>query len=34
MRDGDPFVNRMPEVAISYRPKEAAMWLMVAMRPQ
>jgi predicted methyltransferase len=30
----DPFVNRMPEVATSYGPKEADMWLMVAVRPQ
>jgi hypothetical protein len=29
----DPFVNRMPEAATSYGPKEADMWLMVAVRP-
>lgn len=30
----DPFVNRMPEMATSYGPKEADMWVMVAVRPQ
>lgn len=30
----DPFVNRMPEAATSYGPKEADMWLMIAARPQ
>jgi predicted methyltransferase len=30
----DPFVNRMPEVAVTYGPKEADMWMMVAVRPQ
>ena len=30
----DPFVNRMPEAALTYGPKEADMWLMVAVRPQ
>lgn len=28
-----PFVNRMPEAATSYGPKEADLWLLVAMRP-
>jgi predicted methyltransferase len=30
----DPFVNRMPEVVLTYGPKEADMWLMVAVRPR
>jgi predicted methyltransferase len=30
----DPFVNRQPEAATSYGPKEADMWLMVAVRLQ
>jgi ubiquinone/menaquinone biosynthesis C-methylase UbiE len=30
----DPFVNRMPDAAFSYGPKEADLYLMVAVRPQ
>jgi len=30
----DPFVKRMPNVAISYGPKGIDMWLMVAVRPE
>jgi len=30
----DPFVNRMPEAAFNYGPKEADLYLMVAVRPQ
>jgi predicted methyltransferase len=30
----DPFVNGMPDVAISYGPKGIDMWLMIAIRPQ
>jgi len=30
----DPFVNRMPDAASSYGPKEADLYLMVAVRPQ
>jgi len=30
----DSFVRRMPEVEFNYGPKEADMWLMVAIRPQ
>jgi len=29
----DPFVNRMPDAAFSYGPKEADLYLMVAARP-
>jgi predicted methyltransferase len=29
----DPFVNRMPDAAFSYGPKEADLYLMVAVRP-
>jgi ubiquinone/menaquinone biosynthesis C-methylase UbiE len=30
----DPFVNKMPDAAFSYGPKEADLYLMVAVRPQ
>jgi len=30
----DPFVKRMPDAAFSYGPKEADLYLMVAVRPQ
>ena len=30
----DPFVNRMPDASFSYGPKNADLWLMVAVKPK